>query len=45
MGLDVPAVSKIAALLSEKGIALSGKLYTVDGVKDAILEYIKEGRR
>ena len=45
VGLDVPAVSKIAALLSEKGIALSGKLYTVDGVKDAILEYIKEGRR
>ncbi len=40
IGLDVPVVSKIAARLRKEGIALTGKLYTVDGVKDAILSYI-----
>ena len=40
IGLDVPAVSKIALALKNKGICLEGKLYTVDGVKNAILEYI-----
>ncbi len=40
IGLDVPVVAKIAASLKRKGINLSGKLYTVDGVRDAIKEYI-----
>ena len=42
VGLDVPAISKISAELVSRGIALEGKLYTVGGVKDAILRYIKE---
>lgn len=42
VGLDVPAISKIAARLAERGIKLSGKLYTVEGVKDSILRYLKE---
>ena len=40
IGLDVPAVAKIASAMRKKGIDLSGKLYTVDGVRDAIIEYI-----
>ena len=40
IGLDVPAVARIAAKLRRKGIDLRGKLYTVDGVADAIKEYI-----
>ena len=40
IGLDVPVISKIAARLRKEGIDLSGKLYTVDGVKEAILSYI-----
>lgn len=43
VGLDVPVVSKIAMGLAEKGIKLTGELYTVEGVKEAILKY-KEGR-
>ncbi|MBQ8321645.1 MAG: energy-coupling factor transporter ATPase [Clostridia bacterium] len=42
IGLDVPSVSKIVSALAARGIDLKGKLYTVEGVKDAILEYIKE---
>ena len=42
VGLDVPAISKITARLAERGIALSGTLYTVEGVKDAILRYLRE---
>ncbi len=45
VGLDVPAISKIAARLSERGIKLTGKLYTVDGVKDAILRYLEDVAR
>lgn len=37
VGLDVPQIMKIAAELKKRGIALDGKLYTVDGVRDAIL--------
>ena len=44
VGLDVPSVAKISAELSRRGIALDGQLYTVNGVKNAILQYIKEGR-
>ena len=40
IGLDVPVVSKIAARLRKEGIDLNGKFYTVDGVRDAIVEYI-----
>ena len=43
-GLDVPAVAKIAARLLSAGIPLDGKLYTVEGVKDAILKYIGGAR-
>ena len=41
IGLDIPAVSKIADILISKGIPLTGKLYTVDGVKEAINEYLR----
>ncbi len=40
IGLDVPMVSKIASRLKKAGIDISGKLYTVEGVRDAIVEYI-----
>jgi energy-coupling factor transport system ATP-binding protein len=43
IGLDVPMVSKITANLKKRGFALDGRLYTVDGVVDAILSYMKEG--
>lgn len=43
IGLDVPVVAKIAARLRREGIALDGKLYTVDGVRDAIIKYIGRG--
>ena len=45
IGLDVPLVSKIADELIKRGIKLEGTLYTVDGVKKAIIEYLKEGRK
>ena len=40
IGLDVPSISKIALALRKKGIDLKGKLYTVEGVRDSIIEYI-----
>ena len=40
IGLNIPSVSRIAMLLAEKGISLSGDLYTVEGMKKAIIEYI-----
>ena len=43
-GLDVPEVSKIAHRLVSAGIKLEGELYTVDGVKNAILKYIGGGK-
>ena len=45
VGLDVPMISRVAQELKKRGINLSGELYTVEGVKDAILEYLKEGKR
>ena len=45
VGLDVPMISRVATELKKRGIALDGKLYTVDGVRDAILRYVKEGGR
>ena len=40
IGLDVPVVARIAASLKKDGIDLDGCLYTVDGVKEAIIKYI-----
>lgn len=40
IGLDVPEIAKIASLLRQRGINLDGKLYTVDGVKEAVIKYI-----
>ena len=37
VGLDVPMITRIASRLRAKGIALEGRLYTVEGVRDAIL--------
>jgi len=45
IGLDVPVVAKIAARLRREGIALDGKLYTVDGVKAAIIDYIGRAKK
>ena len=45
VGLDVPMISRVAGELRNRGIALEGSLYTVDGVKNAIIKYVKEGRR
>lgn len=45
VGLDVPGISGIAAELISRGIPLEGELYTVEGVKDAILRYIRGGAR
>lgn len=45
VGLDVPMISRVASELCHRGIKLSGELYTVEGVKNAILDYLKEGRR
>ena len=45
IGLDVPVVSKIAANLKKRGYNLTGKLYTVEGVRDAILSYGKEAEK
>ena len=39
-GLDVPEVAKIASKIRKSGIDLKGKLYTVEGVKDAIINYL-----
>ena len=40
IGLDVPVISKIASRLEKSGIALDGKLYTVNGVRDAVIKYL-----
>ena len=40
IGLDVPVIAKIASRLRSEGISLLGTLYTVDGVKDAIIKYV-----
>ena len=45
IGLDVPLVSKIADELIKRGIPLEGTLYTVEGVKNAIIEYARRGRK
>ena len=40
VGMDVPSITKIANQLCNNGIHLEGSLYTVEGVRDAILKYI-----
>ena len=40
VGLDIPMVSRIASELSKRGLSLTGELYTVDGVYNAIMKYI-----
>ena len=45
IGLDIPEVAKIASALRKKGIDLSGCLYTVDGVKKAIIDYIGRSKK
>lgn len=45
VGLDVPMISRVAEELRRRGIDLQGELYTVEGVKSAILRYVKEGRK
>lgn len=42
IGLDVPVISKIATNLKKRGFDLDGILYTVEGVRDAILSYRRE---
>lgn len=44
IGLDVPLISKIADELIKRGIPLDGTLYTVNGVKDAIIKYARGGK-
>ena len=45
VSLDVPAISRIARELAKSGFELSGELYTVDGVYDAIIKYLGEDKR
>ena len=45
VGLDVPLISRVASELRKRGIMLEGELYTTAGVRDAILRYVKEGKR
>ncbi len=40
IGLDVPVISKIATRLKNAGVSLDGRLYTVDGVKEAIIKLL-----
>lgn len=44
VGLDIPVVQKIATGLIKKGIPLFGRLYTVEGVCEAISEYVGRGK-
>ena len=41
VGLNVPEIARIANGLIRRGIPLSGDLYTVEGVRRAILSYVK----
>ena len=42
VGLNVPQVARIASRLRAQGIPLEGRLYTVDGVRDAILSLLEK---
>jgi energy-coupling factor transport system ATP-binding protein len=43
IGLDVPEIAKIATILRSRGVPLFGNLYTVSGVRDALLALLKGG--
>ena len=43
VGLDIPEVSRIALALKERGYCLDGELYTVSGVKNALLSLLGKG--
>ena len=45
VGLDVPVVAKVASELRARGFELQGDLYTVEGVRDAIIKYVGEVKR
>ncbi|MBE6532949.1 MAG: energy-coupling factor transporter ATPase [Ruminococcaceae bacterium] len=45
VGLDVPVVSRVAIALKNRGINLEGTLYTTEGLRDAILSYLKGGKK
>ena len=45
VGLDVPQIAHIAELLKNKGVNLEGELYTVEGVKKALLKLISGKER
>ena len=40
VGLDIPQIAHIAEILKNRGVRLEGELYTVEGVKKAILNII-----
>ena len=40
IGLDVPDVAKLAIALKKRGLPLNGALYTVEGVRDALINLI-----
>lgn len=40
VGLDIPQIAHIAEVLKNRGVCLEGELYTVEGVKRAILNII-----
>ena len=42
-GMDVPEVMKIALELKKRGYPLDGRLYTVEGVRDAVLRALGKG--
>ncbi|MBO7404361.1 MAG: energy-coupling factor transporter ATPase, partial [Clostridia bacterium] len=43
LGLDVPQITDIASRLIDAGVPLSGNLFTVDGVEEAILACLRGG--
>ena len=45
VGLDVPVIAKVASILKGSGIELSGDLYTVSGMRDAIIKYLREVKK
>jgi energy-coupling factor transport system ATP-binding protein len=45
VGLDVPVVAKVSSELRARGFELQGDLYTVEGVRDAIIKYVGEVKR
>ena len=45
VGLDVPMISRVALALKKRGIDLDGALYTTEGMRDAILSYLKGGKK